>query len=277
MAGRLRVDMEPLAEFPFIGNTSIAFHSVPTLDMSISSFGGVDLSILPGMHSWINVTLSWVLTQLAHPNYITVDMQPIICPSCGSVSKVRRHRTHDGHLCFVQYNALLYSTVISSIDLWTSLKQFTTSLQVDGSVLQNMGSLAGFVGDVGNGIKRVIVDMVAGSVIRSVQKIVKIVAEKASSVVTESASEGECVCEGNCTDSCQNVSSASAHSIDSYVNASSERAYSSPHTFTKDQITGNISCEDNNGFYKLLSFILPEFLSRPSRKCEGTSHEIVLN
>ena len=82
LRGKLRMDMESLPNFPFIGNTSIAFHQVPELDMAISSFGGVDLSILPGMHSWINVTLSWVLMQLAHPNYITVDMLPLICPDC---------------------------------------------------------------------------------------------------------------------------------------------------------------------------------------------------
>ena len=82
LRGKLRMDMETLPDFPFVGNTSIAFHQVPELDMTISSFGGVDLSILPGMHSWINVTLSWVLTQLAHPNYIKVDLLPLICPDC---------------------------------------------------------------------------------------------------------------------------------------------------------------------------------------------------
>ena len=70
LAGRIRLDLELIPEFPFLGNSTVSFHSVPVevtyfspiitllsyrcfvvdqeLDLTVSSFGGIDLSILPG-------------------------------------------------------------------------------------------------------------------------------------------------------------------------------------------------------------------------------------
>lgn len=66
-----------------------AYERCTELDLTVSSFGGIDLSILPGMHGWINMTISWVLKQFTHPNYATVDFLPILCPSCATTHEDR--------------------------------------------------------------------------------------------------------------------------------------------------------------------------------------------
>ena len=146
--GKLRMDMESLPNFPFIGNTSIAFHQVPELDMAISSFGGVDLSILPGMHSWINVTLSWVLTQLAHPNYIKVDMLPLVCPGCVEVKVVQFFMGYN-------HNSLLLVYVLTIDYLFSPINDYTQKANNVSS-----WSVLNILHDMGNIAKRILIEKV---------------------------------------------------------------------------------------------------------------------
>lgn len=82
LSGTFRIDAELTADYPFVGNATISFLRTPLLDTSISSFGGVDLASIPGVYTWINITMSWLLGQFTVPNYGTVDLRRNICPSC---------------------------------------------------------------------------------------------------------------------------------------------------------------------------------------------------
>jgi hypothetical protein len=41
-----------------------AFLNPPTMDLSISSFGGLDLSSIPGVYNWMNITMTYLLGQV---------------------------------------------------------------------------------------------------------------------------------------------------------------------------------------------------------------------
>jgi hypothetical protein len=58
------------------------FLSPPSLDLSVSSFGGLDLSSVPGVYHWMNITLTWLMEQYTWPHYGTVDLRHYICPLC---------------------------------------------------------------------------------------------------------------------------------------------------------------------------------------------------
>lgn len=82
LSGSVRIDAELTADYPFVGNASISFLRLPALDTAISSFGGVDLASIPGVYTWLNITMTWLLGQLTAPNSGTVDLRKTICPSC---------------------------------------------------------------------------------------------------------------------------------------------------------------------------------------------------
>ena len=79
---QLRLDIQMTEDFPFLGNASISFLELPTLDFSISSFGGLELSSIPLAYYWVNATLSWMLGQYTYPLYTVVDLRHNICPLC---------------------------------------------------------------------------------------------------------------------------------------------------------------------------------------------------
>jgi len=82
LSGVVRIDAELSSDYPFVGNASISFTRLPVLDCSISSFGGVDLASIPGVYTWINITMTWLLTQYTAPRFGVFDLRHTICPSC---------------------------------------------------------------------------------------------------------------------------------------------------------------------------------------------------
>jgi hypothetical protein len=82
LSGVVRIDAELSSDYPFVGNASISFERLPVLDCSISSFGGVDLASIPGVYTWINITMTWLLTQYTAPRFGVFDLRHTICPSC---------------------------------------------------------------------------------------------------------------------------------------------------------------------------------------------------
>ena len=82
LSGVVRIDAELSSDYPFVGNASISFTRLPVLDCSISSFGGVDLASIPGVHTWINITMTWLLSQYTAPHFGVFDLRHTICPSC---------------------------------------------------------------------------------------------------------------------------------------------------------------------------------------------------
>ena len=45
----------------------LSFLGLPSVDFSISGFGGLDLVAFPLAYYWVNVTISWVLEQVKQP------------------------------------------------------------------------------------------------------------------------------------------------------------------------------------------------------------------
>eukprot|EP01036_Dinobryon_divergens_P024132 gene24132-32549_t len=82
LTGILRVNMSLTHDYPFVGNTSFSFLGAPSMDFSISGFGGFDLGSFPLAYYWVNVTISWVLQQYTHPEYIELDLRHYFCPVC---------------------------------------------------------------------------------------------------------------------------------------------------------------------------------------------------
>ena len=82
LSGTVRIDSELTSDYPFVGNATVSFLHLPVLDCTISTIGGVDLSSIPGMYTWINITMSWLLNQYTAPRYGTLDLRHNICPSC---------------------------------------------------------------------------------------------------------------------------------------------------------------------------------------------------
>jgi hypothetical protein len=80
--GIIRIDAELTPTYPFVGNTSYSFITMPTVDLTISSFGGIDLATIPGVYSLINITTNWLLAQYTAPNEYVYDMRRVMCPSC---------------------------------------------------------------------------------------------------------------------------------------------------------------------------------------------------
>lgn len=65
----------------------MSFLSAPSLDFTVSSFGGsVELSAIPLAFSWMNASMHAALSQYTAPMYATVDARHIICPSCDLVT-----------------------------------------------------------------------------------------------------------------------------------------------------------------------------------------------
>jgi len=90
MAAILRFDAELLPDYPFFGNSTISFLELPTLDLAISSFGGVDISSIPGVYSWIKITMTWLLRQYTFPSFASFDIKGWLCPTCDEVSSPPR-------------------------------------------------------------------------------------------------------------------------------------------------------------------------------------------
>lgn len=90
LSGGLRLTMDTIPTYPFVGNASIAFLTLPALDMGVSTFGGVDLSSVPVLQGWINSTLFYVIDQMTFPHVIEFDLGAIVCPNCvdGDVNNV---------------------------------------------------------------------------------------------------------------------------------------------------------------------------------------------
>ena len=82
LSGAIRLNMRPIAEYPFIGNATFSFLTIPALDMGISTFGGVDLSSVPLLHGWVNSSLFYVMRQLTYPNELEFNMGSILCTTC---------------------------------------------------------------------------------------------------------------------------------------------------------------------------------------------------
>ena len=82
LSGGLRLTMNTTPTYPFVGNASVAFLTLPALDMGVSTFGGVDLSSVPILQGWVNSTLFYVIQQMTYPHAIEFDMGSIICPNC---------------------------------------------------------------------------------------------------------------------------------------------------------------------------------------------------
>jgi hypothetical protein len=82
LSGTVRIDSELTSDYPFVGNATVSFLHLPVLDCTISTIGGVDLASIPGMYTWINITMSWLLNQYTAPRYGTLDLRHNICPSC---------------------------------------------------------------------------------------------------------------------------------------------------------------------------------------------------
>jgi Ca2+-dependent lipid-binding protein len=82
MSGILTLDSELIPEYPFFGNATFSFKELPKLEMTLSSFGGVDLSAIPGVRNFIDISLKWLISQYTNPNVGTINMISYICPSC---------------------------------------------------------------------------------------------------------------------------------------------------------------------------------------------------
>lgn len=37
---------------------------------------------IPGVYSWINVTMNWLFSKYTHPRYGRVDLKELLCPHC---------------------------------------------------------------------------------------------------------------------------------------------------------------------------------------------------
>ena len=83
LRGVLRLDTELIPDYPFVGNATLAFLTLPSTEITLHSFGGVELSNLPGIDQWLNGSLSWLLTQYTLPQLCPLDLLHSICPSCG--------------------------------------------------------------------------------------------------------------------------------------------------------------------------------------------------
>lgn len=86
IAAIMRFDAELLPDYPFIGNATITFLELPTLDIAISSFGGIDISSIPGVYSWIKITITWLLGQCTSPSFASMDLKEWLCPTCNEES-----------------------------------------------------------------------------------------------------------------------------------------------------------------------------------------------
>jgi Ca2+-dependent lipid-binding protein len=82
MAGIITLDAELIPEYPFFGNATFSFKELPNLEMTLSSFGGVDLSAIPGVRNFIDISLKWLMSQYTNPNVGSINMISYICPSC---------------------------------------------------------------------------------------------------------------------------------------------------------------------------------------------------
>ena len=82
MSGIVTLDSELIPDYPFFGNATFSFKELPKLDMTISSFGGVDLSAIPGVRNFIDISLKWLMSQYTSPNVGTVNMISYLCSDC---------------------------------------------------------------------------------------------------------------------------------------------------------------------------------------------------
>lgn len=64
--GRLRMHIDLIPEYPFFGNATVSFIDLPVFDITVSSFGGIELSSIPGVYHWINITMIWLLEQVLY-------------------------------------------------------------------------------------------------------------------------------------------------------------------------------------------------------------------
>ncbi len=62
--------------------SQLSFIEQPSLDFSVSSLGGVELSAIPVAFYWMNTTLHWVLRQYTAPLSVSLDLRHTVCPDC---------------------------------------------------------------------------------------------------------------------------------------------------------------------------------------------------
>lgn len=65
MQGHIRMHIDIIDEYPFVGNGTFSFLELPKWEITVASFGVSDLSSIPGVYHWINVTMSWLLQQVS--------------------------------------------------------------------------------------------------------------------------------------------------------------------------------------------------------------------
>jgi hypothetical protein len=99
LAGILRLDAELTPDYPFVGNTTYGFISQPSMDLSISSFGGLDLSSIPGRNQCVSSSI------LDCSN--TYDLEVILSRDrCVSSSILNYERTHICVYITIKYSHL---------------------------------------------------------------------------------------------------------------------------------------------------------------------------
>lgn len=58
------------------------FPTVPSLDFTINSFGGLDLSSIPLAFHFVNSSMFWIMEQYTYPMFTTLDLRHTLCTTC---------------------------------------------------------------------------------------------------------------------------------------------------------------------------------------------------
>jgi hypothetical protein len=61
------------------------FPSLPSLDFTINSFGGLDLTSIPLAFHYVNSSLFWIMEQYTYPMSTTLDLRHTFCETCDAV------------------------------------------------------------------------------------------------------------------------------------------------------------------------------------------------
>ncbi len=58
------------------------FPSLPSLDFTINSFGGLDLTSIPLAFHFVNTSMFWFMEQYTFPMFTTLDLRHTFCSTC---------------------------------------------------------------------------------------------------------------------------------------------------------------------------------------------------
>jgi Ca2+-dependent lipid-binding protein len=66
LSGVLRIDAQLIPDYPFLGFANVSFLTLPVFELSLTSFGGLNLTSSPVVHAWLNTSIAAYLKEVRY-------------------------------------------------------------------------------------------------------------------------------------------------------------------------------------------------------------------